>query len=91
MMWSDQKAANHIWKNSMQRFNNIAAVLLIALGSLAFTSCKNEATTSVKESSAATKPTATNIVLSVANVSEFEKHVKSHAGKVVVVDLWAMW
>ena len=72
----------------MRRYSKLATAFLIALGLFGFASCKNESGTSAERS--AEKPT-TDISISVASVSEFEESVKSHTGKVVVVDMWAIW
>lgn len=73
----------------MYRFSRITTVFLVGLVLLACTSCTSESTTSVDKPEAV-KPKA-DVSVTVASVAEFEESVKSHVGKVVVVDLWAMW
>ncbi len=73
----------------MHRFSRHAALLLIALCLLTCVSCnENAANTVDKPADAQTEST---VSVTVASVAEFEDVVKSHTGKVVVADLWAMW
>ena len=74
----------------MRQYSRLATVFLIAFGLFGFASCKNESGTSAEPTVKVEKP-ATDISISVASVSEFEESVKSHTGKVVVVDMWAIW